>query len=421
MTTRDQRISVVVVLSLAGWWWGAPGAVAAVQSADSAVSPAPPPASPPSPRPAPPLLADGVVQAAETGPMSLGVTRVELRRVVRPAGDGALRLGDVAVVTGPLAQRLAGVEVVSSALGLPEAAPGWARLEAQRVRAAVLAAAGWESDDVVFVGAAVEVRVPRAGGARAEASGPSPAAEVEAEPTELIGVERTEAGTVRGVVARSLAGYLGVAAPDLRVGFDASAEPLLGREVGMLGIEVRPHGVGAEIPVEVTLYDGDRVVRQETVRTRALVLRRVGVVARAVERGREIGPSDVGVEARWVEPGVEPAEPGSIVGRVASSRLAVGSVIEPTELEERVLIRRGDLVVLKMQSGGVSVAVREARALGDAARDGVLTVELPGSRRRVTARAAGPGLAIASGAGMTGAGAVVGVEPNGRGPEGGGR
>ena len=320
-------------------------------------------------------------------------TRIELREVVRGLKSGEpVRLFEVARIDGELSGRLEELVVAENLEDLPTTASGWATLSSETVRTAIEIALPRHLEHVVVRGADPLLRVPIAISTKPEEKA-EPTNETVAEAQTPTAAE-LDLGTIRARVALAIAGSLGIAPPDLRIGFEPEDDDLLGRHPAGLHVETRPKGVGEIMPMDIVLYDRDRIVESRTVRARIAIRREVTVPLSYIRRGDVMTADDVRSSVRWVPPDLDPAPRAEILGRVAAARLEKGDPIERNELEEALVIRRGDAVSLRVRAGGITVS-REGRAAGDARRGEMVPIELPGSRERVTARAAAPGIAVA--------------------------
>jgi flagella basal body P-ring formation protein FlgA len=117
------------------------------------------------------------------------------------------------------------------------------------------------------------------------------------------------------------------------------------------------------------------------------------VAIRAVARGEVVTAADV--ELRSVDP------PKSIGQRVAAdsvekligmeTRQAIqaGDIVYTDQVQARILVKRGDVITVTSQSGGIRVRT-SGRALHDAAHGELVQVEALGSREKYDARVIGP-------------------------------
>ncbi len=209
-------------------------------------------------------------------------------------------------------------------------------------------------------------------------------------------------GTFRAVVAVRLAELVGADAADVRLEFDQRGGEWLDRPVGqasaggMRRVDVQPGALSGSgrVPVQVFVYDGDRLVVTERISATVTVRRVVVTAVGTIERGEVVGAERVRVEERWQSAGVKPAaEIERVVGAIAGVRIGAGQVIGRTDVESPVQVRRGQIVEVHTISGGVTVKAK-ARAM-QSGRDGdVVPFKLEGSNQPFMARISGVGTAV---------------------------
>lgn len=342
-----------------------------------------------------------VIVAAGTAGAALG-DEVSLRGAVRaPEGGGPVTIGTIAELSGPDAERLAGVVLVedpSRAAGRD----GTLSIDVGRVRAAMDGArVNWAR--VMLSGSKTVVRVAKTSVASpVELSAPAPA--------EYETVETNGPVTVKVAAALALAALYGVDPADLRLRFDPGDAALLATLEGNRRVEARPQASerSERTPIAVTIYEGDRIVTTGGLRADVLLAREGATLVRSVRKGATLGPEDVRIERVWLAPGFDPAAPGEAIGSVTRSRLAQGSVVRPEDLETPLIVRKGDLVSAHCISGGVVVKT-PARALSDARAGELVECRVERSKKTFLARADSKGrvvvdvtpatVALASGAG----------------------
>ncbi|HMN40141.1 MAG TPA: flagellar basal body P-ring formation chaperone FlgA [Phycisphaerales bacterium] len=209
-----------------------------------------------------------------------------------------------------------------------------------------------------------------------------------------------DAGTVRGAIGARLAALYGVAGEDLRVAFDSPDEAFLSQAVtsgaGDRRVDVQPSsgGASARTPVNVFIYEGDRLTQTRLVGTRALVNRTVVTARAPVTRGQAIAEEMVEVGRQWLPPNARLSVTlEEAVGQVAARPIAAGAIVTTADVTAPVVCKRGDIVWVHVLSGGMSVKAK-ARAMAQA-RDGErVQLKLDGSDRTFTARMSGPGRAV---------------------------
>ena len=119
----------------------------------------------------------------------------------------------------------------------------------------------------------------------------------------------------------------------------------------------------------------------------------IAVLARTVRRGEEISASDV----IWIDrpinaPSAAVTEADNLIGMTAKRTIQAEQPIRPTDVEPTPAVRRGELVTLIYEAGGLRLAMR-GRALANAAPGELVKVVNTQSNRTVEAIAESTGLA----------------------------
>ncbi len=147
------------------------------------------------------------------------------------------------------------------------------------------------------------------------------------------------------------------------------------------------------MPISVTLYDGDRMTFNQAMRVRVEIRRPVAVVDRLIERRSQVQANQFHFESQWTSVADAAATAAQVEGAEARTTLEPGQVILARHVESPMIVRRGDLVAVRVLSGTI-VAKITARALSDA-RDGErVQFEPINGGPRFHARMNGPGRAV---------------------------
>jgi len=188
----------------------------------------------------------------------------------------------------------------------------------------------------------------------------------------------------RFVRARADAKVSEVNVPELSA-FDQIAVP-----VDDLVVSFRTRESGSLIgrtPVTVVLTHQGREVKRSVVTVGLVAYKTVYVAARAVARGQVVGEGDIRRERRDVSSlrGPVLTRSSDLVGMRVKRSVQAGRVWQPRDIETVPVVRRGELVRLRLQSGGLRIdgtgKAGEDGRLGDFIR--VLNVV---SKRYVTGR-----------------------------------
>jgi flagella basal body P-ring formation protein FlgA len=118
------------------------------------------------------------------------------------------------------------------------------------------------------------------------------------------------------------------------------------------------------------------------------------VATRSVARGEVVTAADV--ELRTVDTSSKSAgqrvaadSVEKLIGMETRQAIQAGDIVYTDQVQARVLVKRGDVITVTSQSGGIRVRT-SARALHDAAHGELVQVESLGSREKYDARVVGP-------------------------------
>lgn len=330
----------------------------------------------------PATLAPGLLAPAQARAALAESTAVVIKPAAtlpRVAADSAnaqdLRLSDIAEVTGPDAHRLKNAVVLTSdELAKADFSRGLA-VELEQVREAISRIPGgisWgrvtlsgstcllrKADDLSNVPAGPPV--PEFVPGRKQIS--QPAAEV-------------SHTTLRGIIAARLAELQGVTLGDLRL---KVASPTRADEAYLdvpMGsdqrVEITPGARNSSrMPLNVDVYQGDRLVENRQYTAEVQVRRWVVVPMGTIERDQIITEEDFKREQRWVSPAADaPADVTQVIGATPRRRLEAGRVITAQDLQSPVVVQKGETVWVHCLSGGFVIKTK-ARAMS-AGRDGQL-------------------------------------------------
>lgn len=183
--------------------------------------------------------------------------------------------------------------------------------------------------------------------------------------------------TLRDHVVGFIEQFAGVGRSELQIKFADSDASVLDQSIVGQRLEVEPVSVTAlgRVPLIVRRYDGDRLL--QTHRLTMDVARRVlAVVAAAgISHGQTIAAGDVMIREVYIDDAK--ADPmtdlARVVGQTCVSVLRQGAIVQSRHLRSPVLIKRGDLVTVRCLAGGLVVKTT-ARALEDGSLDQVIRV-----------------------------------------------
>jgi len=307
---------------------------------------------------------------------SADMVRVTLRGTARVAAGSPVTLADVASVQGG---DLAGsTVVVSAADAASRDRASWVEVTAEDVIAAI----GLPKARIAVRGTLCRVRMMEAA--------PAPVF-VRTSRGQL--VESFDGPILRDHIRERVRSDLGVADEDLRLEFAPKDATLVRTATAGRTVEVQPLGSSADMPIAVTIYDGERIVLSESIRVSVEVRKTVLVADRPIEKRGTIEPQDFRPEERWVDPTLALAGSNDMEGATARANLDPGETIELRHVQPPIVVERGDQVTVRCVMGTI-VAKISARAL-DEGRDGDrIRFEPVNGGRRFHATINGPGRAV---------------------------
>lgn len=132
-----------------------------------------------------------------------------------------------------------------------------------------------------------------------------------------------------------------------------------------------------------TLVD-ESGTRDVEVRFTPLVRRSVVRAARNLARGETLGEEDVTVQLEVLSPENEKAlkDVADVLGKPLRRAVRAGEIVTPDALGKEVLVKRGDLVTLVAEYGGI-VVTTTGKARGEGSLGDTIIVENLSSRKRV--------------------------------------
>ncbi|HEX8878312.1 MAG TPA: flagellar basal body P-ring formation chaperone FlgA [Phycisphaerales bacterium] len=313
---------------------------------------------------------------------------ITLLSSVRVEGGKAITLRQVATLEGAHAEELGDIEVLPSVgddagveIGIDQLRDS---IKAARpdARLGVLAFSG---DRCVVRAMRATIETPAAAPAATPSSKPA---------IEWRHASDVRESTVRGAVAARLVSFLRVKPEDVRLSFSPGDERLLSLSADGRTLDIQPAGLGAQVPVLVRVFEGDKIAAAGTVRVRVEQRWAIAASRAALKRGDIVREEHLLREDRWVTPGERYADADSVIGMVVRNRVEAGQVFVEDDVEPAVLIRRGDIVTVACLSGSIVVNIK-ARALAPG-REGEMIELAPttNAKARVRAKVIGPGQAV---------------------------
>lgn len=322
--------------------------------------------------------------------LARGQDSVELRSSARVDGKAAVLLRDVAELKGEAAKAVGDVVVLDKLPAGEGEGVAWPSVDIATVRRALEARGGVNWGRLMLRGSSCALRRPVAEVAKA----PAPATTDKVEATK----STPGAPTVRDLIAPRLAQLFAVDASRVRVTFDDSAKELLDTPVTGRTCELTPQGTSEKVPMLVRVYDQDRVAASGTIRVLVRVQRWVILARVPMKKGDVLDLADITSEERWVSPTADLADT-SMIGGVTRTKLSAGQLVQSSDVEAAVVVKKGELVSVSCVSASVVIKAI-ARATQDARAGDVIKFEHTDTRKRsFLARVSGPGRAVSIAAG----------------------
>lgn len=274
---------------------------------------------------------------------------VQLRQTARLAAGAAVRIGDVAMLVGPEAQKLQEVLIG----GVDPARAGEASsvsMDALRAAIEQAAAKGLVNAGRLSISGS-QCRV-MAGGV-VESASIEPAAAAKATPVTAEQAAALSADTIRTMIIAKAVEAAGLPAADVRVLFETRDASILDKSVSGRVATITTSGSGEKLVYSVRLYEKDALVAQGEVRVGVTVRREVAVVNATLDRGSPLSTADYTVQEQWLPLTRKPAPIAEIDGTVLKGRLNAGDVIESRLIEDPLSVKKGDQIVVDCINGGI--------------------------------------------------------------------
>jgi flagella basal body P-ring formation protein FlgA len=176
-------------------------------------------------------------------------------------------------------------------------------------------------------------------------------------------------------------------------GFRASEEPLVATGDVKLEVQLPERDIQpGTLVCSVTPWVGGLEHPKVRLQARLDVSRKVLCATRTMKRGEEIEASAVAVETRKLGRLEQPlTEPGSAVGKLAARAISAGQVVCAADLLHPVDMKRGEAVVIVLESGPMRLTTRGVACQNGRSGDTIRVVNLD-SKREIQARIEGAGV-----------------------------
>lgn len=310
---------------------------------------------------------------------------LQLRPVARLKAGQPVLLGDLATVGGPRAEQLRSIAVD----GIPLPAAGKPEVVNMTVLRPAIEAAmlkrGIDAGAMTLGGGACRLVLAEDRPASVDRS------TLAETPTSA-----ASGATVRTMVLDKVAELAGVEPADVRVAFDPRDHALLETPTNGRTVAIHPTGTGERVGLSVRVYEQNALAVQGDVRVGVLVRRLCAVVSTNIDRNATLTASDYAIRQEWLALTRTPADIGAIDGCVAKGRLAAGDVIEARHLQDPLVAKAGDQIMVDCISGGI--LLRTPAIATTAGRQGdIIVAESVEWRRGILVKLGKPGQGVAVG------------------------
>ncbi|MEE8155579.1 MAG: flagellar basal body P-ring formation chaperone FlgA [Phycisphaerales bacterium] len=318
--------------------------------------------------------------------------------------DHVVRLGHIAELTGPFAERYADTVVADAPQGddvlelsvrdirraLDEAGVHWGKVQLNGRRVVVRPRyIGAESPPLAMTSTAID-------NARRQDTHRPAVTDNAAVPYEHA-AELVDRATLRGSIAVIVARGLGVDPNKLRLAFDRRDTEFLDTSQDEYRFEIQPLSSmhSDRIELQVRAWSAGRIQQRQSVTVRPSIQMDTVVLGHDLSRGTMFHEDDLAVESRWLPPSASArvATLVGAIGRVASGRLRGGSVLSKKDIAREFVIKRGDRVMVRCIVGGIVISL-EAEARGNGAIGDRVELRKLGERDTFIATVTGPHAAV---------------------------
>ncbi|MCC6679724.1 MAG: flagellar basal body P-ring formation protein FlgA [Phycisphaeraceae bacterium] len=198
--------------------------------------------------------------------------------------------------------------------------------------------------------------------------------------------------TLRDLLIERIERMAGASSDQLQINFDQRDDEQLKRTIFGQRYEVEPHtqnGLG-RLLLRVRRYELDQVVEQFTIAADVSKRLLAVVAATAVERGQSFTSGNCEVRQILLDDAnVQPLEdPDLLLGQTAARQLRAGQTIVNEDVRSAVLIKRGELVMVRCISGNLVIRTT-ARAVQDGAMNETIRLRNERSREEFSASVTG--------------------------------
>ena len=326
---------------------------------------------------------------------------IRLKNSVRMGqGDLTVNLGDIAELSGPVAEQMAELVIMklersaapkeitirSIRATLNEAGIHWGRIQLSGKKVIVRPAPGMGAGDQPLIAmSAASLIEPN---------------DITRKPgrTESISVqELMTLDTVRSEVAAFFARSLRLSPAELRLTFRNSDAEFLDITRQSYRIEIEPlSGLKSDrVNLNVRLWESGRIGQRQSITADVFLHKSFVEAAHDISRQDVLVESDLQMSERWMPPSEASLTTNltDAIGRVSTKHIKAGQAIHHNAINRRTLVRRGDPIIVRCLVGGTVISL-QAEARGDGSEGDTVECRKKGERDTFFATITAPGEAI---------------------------
>ncbi|MBI1367592.1 MAG: flagellar basal body P-ring formation protein FlgA [Planctomycetes bacterium] len=198
--------------------------------------------------------------------------------------------------------------------------------------------------------------------------------------------------SLRAYLTQWITDQVGSDPAKIQISFDDAQDAVLNQSLAKYRFEIEPIGrnVVGRLTLSLRRYEREQVVGNDRVRAMVKVQRPVVIAKRTLARGQTIVDDDVETKTLWLDSLVkEPlADAGKIIGLQSVGVVNIGEPLYPADVQEPVLVKRGQLVTVRCLAGALVVKT-VGRAMDDGQMNQLITVKIERTRDEYQARVSG--------------------------------
>ncbi len=204
--------------------------------------------------------------------------------------------------------------------------------------------------------------------------------------------ELVKESTLRGSIAEFLVSHLRLNPSALRLNFNADEAKVLSTSTSAFRFEIQPLGNlhSNRIELSVRFWSDGAIQQKHSLSVHPSVSVNTVTVTHDIKRGNTITEDDLTSQQQWVAAGTAVHIPSLIeaVDRIATSRIKAGTTLKRQHIRREFVIKRGDHVMVRCVVGGVVITLK-AVAKSDGAVGDDIELQKKGERETFIATVSG--------------------------------